>query len=110
MYLAVNQRIPRQLLRAVHRHRSRRLSARDLTPEALRAVADRHLPGLAEMLRSLGAQHTPFAWLGRGDVVQVGGMLVFALPGSPRAAKQSMDMLSPLLAHALAMVDGQPHA
>ena len=86
------------------------LGARDLTPEALRAVADRHLPGLAGMLRSLGAQHTPFAWLGRGDVVQVGGMLVFALPGSPRAAKQSMDMLSPLLAHALAMVDGQPHA
>ena len=86
------------------------LGARDLTPEALHQVADRTVPGLAEMLRSQGAQHTPFAWLGRGDVVQVGGMLVFALPGSPRAAKQSMDMLAPLLAHALAMIDGQPHA
>jgi molybdopterin biosynthesis enzyme MoaB len=62
------------------------------------------------MLRSQGAQHTPFAWLGRGDVVQVGDMLVFALPGSQRAAKQSMDMLAPLLAHALAMIDGRPHA
>jgi cyclic pyranopterin phosphate synthase len=86
------------------------LGARDLTPEALHQVADRTVPGLAEMLRSQGAQHTPFSWLGRGDVVQVGAMLVFALPGSPRAARQSMDMLAPLLAHALAMVDGQPHA
>jgi molybdenum cofactor biosynthesis protein MoaC len=86
------------------------LGARDLTPEALRQVADRSVPGLAEMLRSQGAQHTPFAWLGRGDVVQVGGMLVFALPGSQRAAKQSMEMLAPLLAHALAMIDGRPHA
>jgi molybdenum cofactor biosynthesis protein MoaC len=86
------------------------LGARDLTSDALRQVADRDVPGLAEMLRSLGAQHTPFAWLGRGEVVQVGGMLVFALPGSPRAARQSMDMLAPLLAHALAMIDGQPHA
>lgn len=86
------------------------LGARDLTPEALGRIADRSIPGMAEMLRSQGAQHTPFAWLGRGEVVQVADMLVFALPGSPRAARQSMDMLAPLLAHALAMVDGQPHA
>jgi molybdopterin biosynthesis enzyme MoaB len=37
-------------------------------------------------------------------------MLVFALPGSPRAAQQCMDILAPLLGHALAMIDGRPHA
>lgn len=85
------------------------LGPRDVTPEALRRVADRPVDGLAEMLRSESAKHTPLAWLSRAEVVQVGGMLAFALPGSPRAAQQCMDMLSPLLAHALAMLDGRSH-
>ena len=85
------------------------LGPNDATPEALRAAADRGVPGLAEMVRSESAKHTPLAWLSRAEVVQVGGMLVFALPGSPRAARQGMDILAPLLAHALAMVDGRGH-
>ena len=86
------------------------LGPHDVTPEALRLVADRRVEGLAEMFRSESAKHTPLAWLSRADVVQVGGMLVFALPGSPRAAEQGMDILAPLLAHALAMIDGEAHA
>lgn len=85
------------------------LGARDLTPEALQRAAARTVPGLADMLRNESARHTPLAWLSRAEVVQVGGMLVFALPGSPRAARQCMDILAPLLAHALAMIDGHPH-
>jgi len=69
-------------------------------------VADRPVEGLAEMLRSESAKHTPLAWLSRAEVVQLDGMLVFALPGSPRAAQQCMDMLQPLLAHALAVGPG----
>jgi molybdenum cofactor biosynthesis protein MoaC len=86
------------------------LGPRDVTPEALRAAADRTVPGLAEMFRSQSSQHTPLSWLSRAEVVQVGSMLVIALPGSPRAAKQGMDILSPVFAHALAMIDGQGHA
>ena len=86
------------------------LGARDVTPEALRLVADRSVHGLAEMIRSESAKHTPLAWLSRAEVVQLGAMLVFALPGSPRAAQQCMDILAPLLGHALAMIDGRPHA
>lgn len=85
------------------------LSSRDLTPEALRQVADRRVEGLAEMIRSESAKHTPLAWLSRAEAVQVGQMLVVALPGSPRAAQQGIDMLAPLLAHALAMIDGGAH-
>jgi len=85
------------------------LGARDLTPEALRALDARPVDGLAQMLRALSAQHTPMAWLSRAEVVQVGAMLVFALPGSPRAAAQCIDMLAPVLGHALAMMDGVPH-
>lgn len=86
------------------------LGRRDVTPEALRMVADRQVEGLAELLRSESAKHTRLAWLSRAEVVQIGGMLAFALPGSPRAARQCMDILAPLLAHALAMMDGRPHA
>lgn len=86
------------------------LGPRDVTPEALAQVADRRVPGLAEMFRSESARHTPLAWLSRAEVVQVGRMLVFALPGSPRAVQQGMDILAPLLAHALAMMDGEAHA
>jgi molybdenum cofactor synthesis domain-containing protein len=86
------------------------LGARDVTPEALHLVADRSVHGLAEMIRSESAKHTPLAWLSRAEVVQLGAMLVFALPGSPRAAQQCMDILAPLLGHALAMIDGRPHA
>lgn len=86
------------------------LGPRDVTPEALRLVADRRVEGLAEMFRSESAGHTPLAWLSRTEVVQLGDMLVFALPGSPRAAQQGMDILAPLLGHALAMIDGRPHA
>ncbi|WP_132999391.1 bifunctional molybdenum cofactor biosynthesis protein MoaC/MoaB [Luteimonas arsenica] len=85
------------------------LGPNDATPEALRSVADRGVQGLAEMFRSESAKHTPLAWLSRAEVVQVGGMLVFALPGSQRAVKQGMDILAPVLAHALAMVDGGGH-
>ncbi len=51
------------------------------------------------------AQHTPMAWLSRAEVVQLGNMLVFALPAARRAA-QCLDILAPVLGHALAMVDG----
>lgn len=86
------------------------LGPRDVTPEALQRVADRHVPGLAEMFRSESSHHTSLAWLSRADAVQVGGMLVIALPGSPRAVSQGMAILTPILAHALAMIDGRPHA
>jgi molybdopterin biosynthesis enzyme MoaB len=50
------------------------------------------------------------AWLSRARAVRVGTMLVIALPGSPRAARQGMEILAPLLAHAVAMMDGAGHA
>lgn len=85
------------------------LGPRDQTPEALLQIGERRIEGLAQMLRTLSAQHTPLAWLSRAEVVQVGGMLVFALPGSPRAAVQCLDILAPVLGHALRMLDGEGH-
>lgn len=86
------------------------LSPRDLSPEALASVADRAVPGLAEMFRAHSSQHTALAWLSRASAGLVGTLLVVVLPGSPKAAAQSIDILGPILAHALAMIDGEGHA
>ena len=86
------------------------LGPRDATPEALLAAGGVEVEGLAEMFRSESRHFTPLAWLSRARAVRIDRLLVVALPGSPRAARQGFDILAPLLAHALAMVDGAGHA
>lgn len=84
---------------------------RDLAPEALATIPARPVPGLAELFRSASSAYTPLAWLSRSACALVGdGTLVLLLPGSPKAVTQGMDILGPLLPHALAMMRGLPHA
>ena len=84
---------------------------RDLAPEALGRVATREVPGLAELFRSASSAHTPLAWLSRARSGLVGDRtLVVCLPGSPKAVAQGMDILGPLLPHALAMLRNEAHA
>lgn len=85
------------------------LGPRDSTPEVLLQRATRRVPGIAEMIRSESRHHTPMAWLSRAEAVLIGRTLVIALPGSPKAVAQGMAILTPLLAHARAMIDGGAH-
>ncbi|GAB2522228.1 bifunctional molybdenum cofactor biosynthesis protein MoaC/MoaB [Lysobacter humi (ex Lee et al. 2017)] len=85
------------------------LGPRDLTPEALDLDDARDVPGVAELFRSESAHFTPLAWLSRARAVQLDGMLVIALPGSPRAVAQAWEILAPLLTHALSMASGDGH-
>jgi molybdopterin adenylyltransferase len=84
-------------------------SARDVTPEATLAVVERRAPGLAEALRADGARRTPHAWLSRGEAGLRGATLIVNLPGSLAAARDGMELLLPLLPHALAMIRGAGH-
>ena len=86
------------------------LGPRDSTPEALIAAGGVEVEGLAEMFRSESRHYTPLAWLSRARAVRMDRMLVIALPGSPRAARQGFEILAPVLAHSLAMIDGAGHA
>lgn len=86
------------------------IGPRDRTPEALSLAGSVEVEGLAELFRSESRHFTPLAWLSRARAVRIDSMLVIALPGSPRAVRQGMEILSPLLAHALAMIDGAGHA
>ncbi len=82
------------------------LTPRDVTPQATLAVLDYEVPGLAEAMRAAGRSHTPLADLSRGVVGVVGRTLVVNVPGSPKAAVESIDAILAVLPHALETLAG----
>lgn len=83
------------------------LAPRDVTPEATRAILDRELPGVAEMLRAEGYKNTPFAVLSRGLAGSRKQCVIINLPGSPKAVAEGMEALEPILLHAIQMTRGE---
>ena len=82
------------------------LAARDVTPEATRAIIDREVPGLAEEMRAAGRGSTPMAALSRGVVGSRGSCLILNLPGSKRGATESLRAVLPALGHAVDLLSG----
>ena len=82
------------------------LSPRDRTPEATLSVIDRNVPGLAEAMRSIGAQSNPFSWLSRGIAGLKGTTLIVNLPGSLRGAKESLISILALIKHGIEVAAG----
>lgn len=83
---------------------------RDVTPEGTMDVADRLVPGVAEVMRQESLRATPNAMLSRGVAALVGSAVVVNLPGSPRAISECLDAIAPALGHAIQLAKGeQPH-
>jgi len=83
------------------------IAARDVTPEATRAVLHREIPGFGELMRARGRQTTPLAVLSRSLAGTRGRVLIVNLPGSPKAAVESLDAIVELVPHVLDLLQGQ---
>lgn len=77
------------------------LAPRDVTPEATLQVIEKEVPGIADMLRSSGFKNTPTAILSRGLAGVRGRCLIINLPGSPRAVQEYIELVMPVIPHAI---------
>lgn len=82
------------------------MSPRDLTPEATRRVIHREAPGFTEAMRAASLQITPHAMLSRAASGLRGCTLIVNLPGSPRGAKENLEVILPALPHGLEKLRG----
>jgi molybdenum cofactor synthesis domain-containing protein len=77
------------------------LARRDVIPEATLAVIQREVPGMAEAMRTQTLIQTPMAMISRSVVGVRGNTLIINLPGSPLAVQQCLDVVLPVLFHAI---------
>lgn len=85
------------------------LSLRDVTPEAVRPLLEKEIPGIAEAARNFGQERIPYSMLSRSMAGIRGKTLILALPGSEKGAIESFDALFPYLFHAIDIINGSSH-
>ena len=79
---------------------------RDVTPEATKAVIEKEVPGIPEAIRAESLKITPRAMLSRATAGIRGSTLIINLPGSPKAVRESLAVVLPILDHAMETLSG----
>ena len=82
---------------------------RDVTPEATRGVLEREAPGLAEALRQFNRDKVPTTILSRAVAGTAGRTIVVNLPGSTSGVRDGVDVLAPVIGHAVVQMRGGDH-
>ena len=85
-------------------------SPRDVTPEATRAVIEREAPGLAEAMRAFSLKVTPHAMLSRNVTGIRKKTIIINLPGSPKGAVENLQVVMPVLSHAVQLLQEDPRS
>jgi molybdenum cofactor synthesis domain-containing protein len=83
------------------------LARRDVTPEATLSVVDRVVPGLTEAMRAETFKVTPSAILSRAVSGVRGQCLIINLPGSPKAVRECLEVILPVIPHAIEIIKGE---
>ena len=84
------------------------VALRDVTPEAVREIAVRELPGFGEVMRAESMKLTPNAILSRNLAVVVGGALVICLPGKPKGAVECLSFVVGAIPHCVEVLQEVP--
>ena len=79
---------------------------RDITPEATKEVIEKEVPGISEAIRAKSLEITDRAMLSRAISGIRGKTLIINLPGSPKAVRESIDIVLPILEHAVETLSG----
>jgi molybdenum cofactor biosynthesis protein B len=82
---------------------------RDVTPEATRRVLDKEAPGLAEALRQHNRDTVPTTILSRAVAGVAGSSIIVNLPGSTGAVRDGVEVLAPVIGHAIVQLRGGDH-
>jgi cyclic pyranopterin monophosphate synthase len=82
---------------------------RDVTPESVKVLFSKEIPGMGELLRQKGSAHTPMSWLSRSGAGIIEKTFVVFFPGSPKAVSEGLQAIKSLLPHALKMLRGGGH-
>jgi len=84
------------------------VSPRDLTPDATLAVIEREIPGFAEAMRMESFKKTPHALISRAVAGVRGNTLIINLPGSPKGAKENLEIILKAIPHTVSKLQGDP--
>jgi molybdenum cofactor synthesis domain-containing protein len=82
------------------------IAPRDNTPDATASIVDYQVPGIAEAMRAMSVQKTPFGMLSRQVVGVRAGTLIINLPGSPKAVTECLEVIQPVIPHAIDLIRG----
>ena len=74
---------------------------RDVTPEAVRPLFDRELPGFGEIMRTGSFAKTPLSIISRGGAGVSGKTLIVMLPGSPKGVRECLELIGPAIKHVM---------